>query len=89
MLTDARIANDEETRRREIERDQAVEGAGIAAREATEKLRIAQENEVNSDRIRSDREIRALEIERTKALEEAEIAAQRATEAARIARERQ
>src|SRR5437764_1297977 len=87
-ITDARIANEEETRRREIERTRAVEEAEIAAREATEKARIAQTTIVNVERIASDERTRSLEIAQVRTIQEAEIEAQKAVEAARIARER-
>jgi len=82
------IASEEETRRQEIERNRAIEASEIAARESTEKLRIAQDETVNKERISSDRKIRALEIERQQMLEEAEIAANEATQASRIAQEK-
>src|SRR5262249_45950271 len=60
----------------------------IAAREATEKARIAQTTIVNVERIASDERTRALEIQQVRSIQEAEIEAQKAVEAARIARER-
>ena len=70
VVTDARIANEEETRRREIERTRAVDEAEIAAREATEKARIAQTMTVNVERISSDERTRALEIQQVRTIQE-------------------
>ena len=86
-MTESRIVNEEETRRREIERTRVVEEAEIAAREATEKLRIDADESINAERIAWEERTRSLEIARTRAVEEAEIAAQQAVEAAKIARE--
>ena len=77
MLAAERIAAEQSTRKLEIERNQTLEQAGIAAREATERR-------ASPRRSASAR----LEIARNRAIEEADIAAREAIEAARIAQEK-
>ena len=69
----------------EIDRQRAVEQAEIAAREETEKARMAQTLILTQTRIRGEEDVRRREIARQQGLDEAEIAAREATERLRIA----
>ena len=57
-MTEARIEYEQQTREREVAKELSIQEAEIAAREASEKLRILQEKAVNSARIASSREVR-------------------------------